>query len=232
MFERNQLEEIGGLKALRWGATDEAAPQIVVFHGYGASAYDLFDLGRVLDPEQRMRWIFPQGHLDLGQSMMMAGYAWFPIDVMAAQEAIERSGGLKYADVRPKGLDEALDRSLKFLKAIHFDPNRDFLGGFSQGSMMCVELQRKLPMGLKKLLLFSSSIVDVKGLEAEGTLFDGVEVFQSHGSYDEVLPLSGAEALRDSLSKLGANVEFREFPGGHEIPMPILQNCQKFLKVP
>jgi phospholipase/carboxylesterase len=177
MIERNQLEDIGGLKALRWGAVEDSAPQKVVLHGYGASAYDLYDLGQILDPKQSYRWVFPQGFLDLGLSMMMAGYAWFPIDAEAAQRAIEQPGGLKYAHVRPPGIDEAVDRCLKFLKAINFDPARDLLGGFSQGSMMCVELQKSLPQPLQKMILFSGSLVDEQGLKSHAQQFQGVEVF-------------------------------------------------------
>lgn len=230
MNERNQLEEIGGLKALRWGADAPSAKKIVVLHGYGASAFDLFDLGQVLDPKGEYQWFFPQGPLQLNMGMMLAGYAWFPIDVEAAERAIQESGGLKYAHLRPPGVDEAVERSLKFLKAIGFDPARDSLGGFSQGSMMCIELQRKLPIPVSQLLLFSGSLVDETGLSTHSQQFEGLKVFQSHGRFDEVLPLAGAEALRESLSHLGCQVEFREFSGGHEIPMSILQNCRQFLK--
>ncbi|NQZ02811.1 MAG: esterase [Bdellovibrionales bacterium] len=229
MFERNQLENVGGLDCLRWGATDSSAPKIVIMHGYGASAFDLFDLGQVLDPKQSFSWVFPQGHLDISQQMLMAGYAWFPIDAVAAQQAIEQNGGLKYAHLRPAGIDEAVDRCMKFLKAIDFNPAQDLLGGFSQGSMMCIELQRKLPGPLKKLLIFSGSIVDKQGLEPCRSQFEGAEVFQSHGTFDEVLPMSGAEVLRDSLLEMGSNVRFEEFRGGHEIPMQVLQSCRSFL---
>lgn len=229
MNRTNQLEKIGPLQTKFWGAEEKEATKIVVFHGYGASASDLYELGRAMDPQGTKGWYFPQGFLEVPIGPMMSGYAWFPIDQEEAQRAMLTQGGLKYAHLRPPGLDEAVEKGMLFLKEIGFDPQKDILGGFSQGSMMTVELQRTLAVALKRILVLSGSLVDEAGLSACANTFSGTRVFQSHGTYDDILPVAGATALKTQLERLGASVDFHEFRGGHEIPMPVLMACQAFI---
>jgi len=229
MGDLNKLEKIGGLETLIYGDHEKSLEKVVIFHGYGASAADLFELGRVLDPKQKRVWYFPQGFLSLPIAPMMNGYAWFPIDEEAARQSMLQKGGLKYSHLRPPGLDKACDKALQFLQAIDFDPNKGLLGGFSQGSMMAVEMQRGLPQPVRKLMIFSGALVDREGLRSHGQHFDGLQVFQSHGQHDDILPIAGAEALKQELSDQGANVFWQPFSGGHEIPQKAIAECINFL---
>jgi phospholipase/carboxylesterase len=52
---------------------------------------------------------------------------------------------------------------------------------------------------------------------------------QSHGRHDPLLPFSIAQALRDDLTAAGAQVDWIEFAGGHEIPPPVLAGVSTLL---
>ncbi len=58
---------------------------------------------------------------------------------------------------------------------------------------------------------------------------NGLPVFQSHGTRDDILPYIGAERLRDALTQSGLVVEWQSFRGGHEITEPVLQRLSVFI---
>lgn len=60
----NDLESLGPLQVLRVKG-DPDAPTVVMFHGYGASAFDLYPIHEVLVTDQKFNWVFPHGHLSV-----------------------------------------------------------------------------------------------------------------------------------------------------------------------
>ncbi|MCB0406557.1 MAG: serine esterase [Bdellovibrionales bacterium] len=226
----NKMNAFGPLKALHRPSTKNESAKAVIFHGFGANAYDLFDLNQMMDPQSQLDWYFPNGPLEVPIGPGFFGRAWFPLDTEALERALQSGGGVDYVDVRPAGMDEAVQKALRFLQEIHFNPQTDFLGGFSQGSMMAVDIVRQLPQTPKGLFIFSGALVDKKGFSSDQMGFKGLRVYQSHGMQDEILPLRGAEKLRDQLRSLGANVEWHDFRGGHEIPFEVLSRAAQFLK--
>jgi phospholipase/carboxylesterase len=58
-----------------------------------------------------------------------------------------------------------------------------------------------------------------------------VPVLMSHGRHDQLLPFSASETLRDKLRAAGAEVEWIEFPGGHEIPPNVVDAASTFLQL-
>ena len=50
-----------------------------------------------------------------------------------------------------------------------------------------------------------------------------------HGVHDEVLPIEGAHAMRDSLIRLGADVEYHEYPMAHQINLQSLNDAKVWL---
>lgn len=222
-----KLEKIGPLKTLRYGNASEEAKKVVIFHGFGANAFDLFSLGEALDPKGEMQWYFPDGILTVPIGPGFTGKAWFPIDTTALEKAMASGEGVNYSDLRPRGMDEAVQRSLEFLQAIGFEPSRGYLGGFSQGSMMAVDLVKNLPVPPKGLMVYSGALVDQKGFAGKEIGFKGLKVFQSHGQQDPILPFSGAENLKHQLTKMGAQLDWSPFFGGHEIPFEVISRSKR-----
>jgi phospholipase/carboxylesterase len=57
-----------------------------------------------------------------------------------------------------------------------------------------------------------------------------LDVLQSHGRFDSILPFTSGTALRDLLTPVGANVDFYAFDGDHEIPLEVLHRLTHFIR--
>ncbi len=232
MWSRPPLEKIGALDCLLVGQKPERA--VVLFHGFGADAYDLSSLSEELfcrtpPPKRALVWAFPQGPLtaDLGGGYL--GRAWFPVDFDQHERAHASGARAIYEDAKPKGMVPARDQALSFLRSLERRVGEGasiknlILGGFSQGSMMALEVALNLQENPLGLLLYSTTLVNRANLRevlarrrSEGRA--PIPVYMCHGEFDTVLPFSGAEELRDELLSHDWPVIFESFPGGHEIP--------------
>lgn len=104
------------------------------------------------------------------------------------------------------------------------------VGGFSQGSMVTCDLALHTEQKITALLLLSSNIIAKARWEtAIARKSKAFKVFQSHGQFDNVLPIDGAKELSDFWTENDYSHEYVSFPGGHEIPYPVLENLKKFL---
>jgi phospholipase/carboxylesterase len=56
-----------------------------------------------------------------------------------------------------------------------------------------------------------------------------LRVFLAHGTFDPLIPVQVGRATRDLLTKLGANVTYREYPMGHMICAEELEDARNFL---
>ena len=225
-----KLQNLGPLKVLKYGSDSDSASKVIIFHGFGANAHDLYSLGEAMDPKGEMQWYFPDGVLAVPIAPGFMGKAWFPIDTSALEKAMVTGEGVNYSGLRPRGMDEAVNRALEFLQAVNFEPSNGFLGGFSQGSMMAVDIVKNLPEPPKGLLVYSGALVDQQGFAGKDKGFKNLNVFQSHGQQDPVLPFTGAENLKRQLQKMGATVQWSPFFGGHEIPFEVISQSQKIFR--
>jgi phospholipase/carboxylesterase len=234
MFDYPELKTLGRLQvALR--REDPRAPSVILLHGYGANAYDLWSLQSEIQIGKKLNWYFPEGILSLDMGPGYSGKAWFPINEKALEKAMLSGQPLDYSQSYPPGMERARDLVLDLIARENLNPETLILGGFSQGAMLALEVALHLPQAPRGLLLFSSTLVCEKQwsaaaerlLKASG---DSVEFFQSHGKADPILPFSGAERLRECLEKAGWEPQWSEFNGGHEIPRTVLRDAGFYLK--
>ncbi|HUQ02674.1 MAG TPA: hypothetical protein VM261_09280 [Kofleriaceae bacterium] len=207
-------------------------PMVVLLHGFGAPGDDLVALAEWIDAPEGTRWVFPAGPLTM-PPVYGDARAWWMIDL----EKLERelAGGGRAADRAaevPAGLADARAAMLAVLDALARDHRRRddafVLGGFSQGAMLSVDLalHGARPRGL---VLLSGTLLAETVWRPRAAAVAGLRVFQSHGTKDGLLSFAGAEKLRDFLAEAGAEVGFAPFPGGHEIPPPVLELVEDFL---
>ena len=140
-------------------------------------------------------------------------FAHYPAD--AAVTAVEPDG-LPAARAAVLGVLDALARDFGRTDA------RTVLGGFSQGAMLTVDVALHAPGKLAGLALMSGTLIAESIWRPRAAALAGTTIFQSHGTKDALLAFSGAERLRDFLLAAGAEVGFMPFPGGHELPPPVL----------
>ncbi len=204
---------------------NDAKSAVILFHGFGADATDLYSLSQVYKLKQETDWFFPQGVLEVPIGPMMTGRAWFPL----TQKDLE---GLTKKEIYDGGVtpedNKLVQMIARFINQIGKNYESVFIGGFSQGAILTSHCFYRLNFTPKGLVLFSGYLVNPSAMPVIPSALQ-VPFFQSHGSRDEVLPVGGARKLHDKLEALGLKGRWYEFSGGHEIPMAVIAESQSFL---
>ena len=181
----------------------EPHPALLLLHGRGADESDLLPLAGELDPRlftvsARAPFRFPWG-----------GYAWYHLD----------SNGVGFPE------DGSLQRSLDLLRqlidelieAYPVDPRRLYVGGFSMGAAMAGSLALLQPERVSGAIVLSGYLPLRAGLPFRPQDAAGRPFFESHGTLDQVIPVSFARETREFLKGTPVALTYREYPIGHEI---------------
>ena len=220
---------VGPLQITTLGRGD--GPAILLCHGYGAPGEDLVPLARAVDAGPAVRWFFPEAPLALG----WGGRAWWEIDMMRMQALALRGQRRVLAAETPPGLDaarRALEATIDELERSH-GVRREALviGGFSQGAMLTTEVALHADRPFAGLAVLSGNLIsEDRWTEAARKVGPSIHALLTHGRSDPVLPFEGAVALRDLLVSAGADVDWLEHPGQHEIPYPVLDRLGAFAR--
>lgn len=220
--------------ALAEGATPELA--VVLCHGFGAPATDLVPLAPELMSVEaaladRVRFVFPGAPLTLAEWGMPSGRAWFhlPEAVMRGQM---RDWDLFAREV-PPGLPAARRAVMSVVDAVSttmkLPYGRIVLGGFSQGGMVTTDVALRLEEAPAGLCILSGTLTSEAEWRQKASARKGLPVFQAHGRYDDVLPFTAAERLRDTLVESGLAVDFHAFDGPHTIDPDELERLAAFI---
>jgi len=212
-------------------ATSAAPPKaaVVLLHGYGAPGTDLLSLTGGLRVPRETAFFFPEGPLDLSEQYG-AGYAqaraWWPIDMVRLQVAMMTGAVEQLGKQLAVGVEDACARLIRLLDELQarFElvPERIVLGGFSQGSIVSLEVALESERRFAGLLLMSSTMLDEQRLRQGAMRRRGTRALVSHGRSDPILPYSVAEALADNLRKAQWEVQWVPFTGGHGIPLGVI----------
>lgn len=205
---------LGGLDAieLKDGSADDLT--VVCLHGYGADMRDLARLALDIPVSRPLSWLFPDApvRLDWG------GKAWWPIDVAAFEEAQRGGWPRDLSGGEPEGM-AASRRAMQALIAESGVPwDKLVLMGFSQGSMLAVDLALRAPAPAAGVVILSGTLVDVKTVRALAPRKKGQRFFQSHGSVDPILGFAQASALEKELKAAAWSGGLLRFEGGHALP--------------
>lgn len=204
---------------------DEADTAVILFHGYGADATDLYSLSQVYKLKEKADWFFPQGVLEIPIGPMMTGRAWFPLTQKDFENLSSKGiydGGISPAD------EKVVQMLTRFLNQMGKNYKSVIIGGFSQGAILTSHCFYRLNFTPKGLILFSGYLVNPSAFP---TVPEALQVpfFQSHGVRDEVLPVAGAKKLYEKMTSLGLKGKWYEFQGAHEIPMDVIAESQIFV---
>jgi predicted esterase len=116
-----------------------------------------------------------------------------------------------------------LDRLLTQVAARY--PLREYtVGGFSDGASYALSL------GLTNGDVFDSVIAFSPGFEAAESATGRPRIFVSHGTHDQVLPISRcSRRIVPALEKSGYQVTYHEFDGGHAVPEAMQRSAVMWL---
>ena len=209
------------------GARD--APVIVLLHGFSMRADDLSPFGSSLGLEAS--FVFPEGPRDL-LSEGLGGRAWWSIDTARRDADVARGVERDLSPEDPAGLPAARETLLMLLDEVgrRWSGRPLFLGGFSQGAILSLDVVLRARPALSGLILLSGARITA---DAWAPLFGavrGLDVFQSHGRRDRELSYTAAASLAADLADSGARVTWRPFDGGHEIPLVVFRELKKFIR--
>ena len=230
---------VGPLLVHTAGGTDGQGagdgPSVLLCHGFGASGEDLVSLNRVVTAPSGTRWFFPVAPLSVDTGMPgNPGRAWWHIDMARLQLAMMRGEVRNLAGETPEGLSHAANLLTQTISALVEHHNvkveKLVIGGFSQGAMLTTELALMQDLPIAGLVALSGTLLSKDRWDTGAvSRAERLQVFQSHGTHDTILPYDNAEALRDLLATHGAAVQFVPFRGQHEIPAPVVTRLGHFL---
>jgi len=192
---------------------------LVLMHGVGSNEQDLFGLARLMPPQFHV--------LSLRAPYVLSpdAYAWFEFQVLADGE---------------RRINEEQERESRFLvgemiasaaRPIAAPPERVVVGGFSQGGIMALSLLLTQPGKVRAAMVWHSRLLSqVVPHIAPPEAFEGKALWVSHGSADNVIPPSAAEASRELVRGLPLALSGADFPGGHEIRPAELQGSLAWLQ--
>lgn len=227
------MRKLGPLSCLE-AATHESSKRRplcgILFHGYGADAFDLRSLSEVLDTGHPTNWIFPQGFLDVPIGPGWTGRAWWNLDIAAFERAALEGKPRDLSVEIPQGLPLARQKALAMIEALNLSWDQIVIGGFSQGAMLATDVFLHAPQAPRALVCFSGALL---AKEIWKPLVDhrkGSPFFLSHGDQDMVLGHRGSAQLETLFIQSGMKGSLLTFKGGHEIPPVVIQKANAFLQ--
>ena len=126
---------------------------------------------------------------------------------------------------------ETMDHFIdEILTTCPVDPQKLFLLGFSQGSLlsMCYTLSRS--SRIAGFIAQSGYIPNGPDLEINEATVKDKPFILTHGEQDTMIPIDWARASRDQLQKLGVDLDYHGFQMGHSVSMESLAVISTWLK--
>ncbi len=182
---------------------------VIWLHGLGADASDFPPIVPMLGLEAPVRFVFPNAPVrpvTINAGMRMR--AWYDIDPRAplASDGEIRESATALAALVGREVERGLP------------PGRIVLAGFSQGGVIALHLGLRHPERLGGILALSTYIHDHEHLGGEVSFASvDVPIFMAHGAMDPMIPIARAVTSREALCALGYQVEWHEYPMGHEV---------------
>lgn len=195
------------------------APVLIMLHGYGSDANDLFGFKDELPDELFI--ISAQAPYPLPPY----GNAWYALN-------FTNEGGKFSDDVQAV---ESRKRIIKFIDEVietyPVDKDNVTLLGFSQGTILSYAVALSHPEKVKNVIALSGYIHEpILEKEYRKNDFSKLNIYASHGTQDQVIPISWARRSPEILKSLGIDYTYSEFPVGHGVAPQNLMEIKQWIK--
>ncbi len=208
---------------------DKPSKLMVMLHGYGDNAANFMHLAQPIDIDNwKMHYISLNAPSVIPGNMM--GYQWF--DLYPGGVYISDAGPKEYEVVNQE-IEEAilkLKSTIDFyLEQLQLEINDCFVMGFSQGGIITFELARSLNKTLAGIAILSGRIINKE--ELSNKYLQKTPIFISHGTHDDVLPISNFDKSVEYLKNKNYLFEPHLIEGDtHTISPNTISLFQKFVK--
>jgi phospholipase/carboxylesterase len=191
--------------------------RLVLLHGFGRYHGHLLDLWSGLDVA------CPVAAVQAGFRIGPGAYRWFAYE--------DRPDGSVTIDTDEERRSRVA--LLAYLDALRGrEPRRRlFLLGHSQGGMMALSVALLRPGLVAGCAVLNARILPetLRLLPASPEL-SGLPVFVGHGRADAVVPVAKGRSARDALTRMGAEVAYREYDGDHEVTVEMVAEVADWLR--
>jgi len=202
-------------------SSNDEAPWLILFHGFGADAHDLEGLKDSFHFESAVNLRFPNGVFEVPIGPGWTGRAWWPLRLSSLPE--------DWSDYTPEEMQYLVPALLKMITDLKVPWNKIILGGFSQGAMLATELYMQAPETPLGLISMSGSLIRQTEWKEKLENRKGQKVFLSHGQNDQVLPIKGSQKLLNLFQQKELKCQWVTFGGGHEIPMKVIEGINQYV---
>lgn len=189
-------------------------PTILALHGRGSNEQDLIGLAPHLP--QGLLWISPRAPLVLGPG----SYEWYRVRVIGMPDPDQVLAALETID---HFIDEVL-------ATYPVDPQKLFLLGFSQGSILSMCYTLTHPARLAGAIAQSGYLPTNVDLQIDGAGVKGKPFLLTHGEQDTMIPVEWGRDSRERLQTLGVDLNYYEFQMGHNVSMESLEVIHEWLE--
>ncbi len=194
-------------------------PLMIMLHGYGSNEQDLFSFAEELPDELLI--ISAKAPLTLG----MGSYAWYSIRFS--------EDSANFSDLtEAKSSLEIIDTFISEIKnKFKVNTSNVFLFGFSQGTILSIAYALNNPDKVQHVVALSGyvnqQLLDEGFKEND---FTNLDLFVSHGSEDQVIPVIWARKTPAFLNDLRIRNSYQEYPVGHGVAPQNFYDLQKWVQ--
>lgn len=199
--------------------TEQAAPLLLMLHGFGSNEADLIGLAPYLDP--RFTIVSARAPYTLG----IGSYAWFELQFSPQGQVVGRN--MQQAESSRVNIAEFIG---EVGQTYNINPKQVYLMGFSQGAMMSAYVALTRPELLAGAVLMSGSVLPEWQPTASTALaLKQLPIIVTHGTEDTILPIHHGRNSQKILSALNMPLEYHEYEMGHTISEESLSDIDLWL---
>lgn len=186
--------------------TDGSAPLLILLHGYGSDEKDLFSFASELPKE------FYIISIRAPYKLQPFGYAWYAINFDEEQgKWSDNEQAIKSVGMIAKFIDESVEN-------YPVDKNKVTMLGFSQGCILSLATALTYPEKVQNIVALSGYVNhEILPENLDSNNYKHIDVYASHGSADQVIPVEWARQTRPFLDRLSIKNQYSEFPVGHGV---------------
>lgn len=190
----------------------DASSAVIMIHGRGASAESILGLANEFNHQNKIAFLAPQAN----------GFTWYPYSFMAPSEKNQ------------PGINSGLQAIFDLVATIEeqgIDKENIFILGFSQGACLASEFVARHPDLYAGLIALSGGLIGEKtSFESYSGLLETTPVFLGCSDIDPHIPKERVNETEEILSKLGAKVTKKLYPGmGHLVNEDEILHIQEMI---